>query len=168
MATLLCRNKADIIQASKPVLVPGYVAPMFRQYADIPVKRRWDIIEVRPDLRSFGRMEGHWSRDLNRTRDFLFYRVHVPCLSVLLKGHIERSVTQYATPRGIGEFQDDQQFTDFFPRSYYLDFDSLSLAAKTSLAIEGECTLAPGDAYQAIRSRVTGLPDRELFEAFSE
>lgn len=146
MATLWVRNKPDVIKNG------------------VVVKRRWSIIQVDKDRRGYGSKEGYHGKDslTNGAGNYIFYRVHVPGLSPLLKPFVEREIK--VDDRQYGEFKPEYQ--RLFPRTYYLDWEALPDWAKISLQCEGDVTLHPALAYQVLKRWDTGNTDTTLLTHF--
>lgn len=146
MATLWIRNKPDIYKAGRVC------------------KLRWSIIQVDKDRRRYGLKEGHYGRDcLNNGRDnYIFYRVHVPGLSPLMKSHIE-----WANESEVRQWGEEVPTPErLHPRRYYLDFDALPEWAQISLRCEGDVTLPPHIAYQCIKRWSDGECDPDILTHF--
>lgn len=146
MATLWVRNKPDVIKNG------------------VVVKRRWSIIQVDKDRRGYGSKEGYHGKDslTNGAGNYIFYRVHVPGLSPLLKSLMEREIK--SDDRQWGEFKPEYQ--RIFPRTYYLDYESLPDWAKVSLQCEGDVTLHPALAYQVLKRWDTRETDSTILTHF--
>lgn len=148
MATLLIRNGPDVSK-------DGRIC-----------KQKYDVIEVCRDNMKWTGKSGSHGREfkINGVGNFVHLRVHVPGLSLGMKGYVESRHQEWEMPQGIGEFADERKPVVDLPRRYYLDISALPDWAQKNLEYGGECTLPPHLALSTIKRRGDDEPDRDIFE----